>query len=85
MTRWLTIALFLAGAALIPSSGSAGPQGPVIVELYTSQGCDSCPPADAYLVELIKRKGVIALSFHVNHWDYLGWKDTFGSERNAWR
>lgn len=52
---------------------------PVVVELYTSQGCSSCPPADAFLSELTKNKNVIALALHVDYWDYLGWKDEFAS------
>ncbi len=47
----------------------------VVVELYTSQGCSSCPPADAFLNKLAKRDDVIALGLHVDYWDYLGWKD----------
>jgi hypothetical protein len=46
-----------------------------VVELYTSEGCSSCPPADAYLGELAQREGVLALSFHVDYWDDLGWRD----------
>ncbi len=52
-------------------------QSPVVVELFTSQGCSSCPPAEAFLSELATRKNVIALEFHVNYWDYIGWKDAF--------
>ena len=50
---------------------------PVVVELFTSQGCSSCPPADAMLGELIAREDVIALSLHVDYWDWIGWEDTF--------
>ena len=50
----------------------------VVVELFTSQGCSSCPPANAYLNELSKQRAdVLALAFHVTYWDYLGWKDPF--------
>ena len=56
-----------------------------VVELYTSQGCSSCPPADAFLNELAKRDDVLALSFHVDYWDYIGWKDTFASPANTER
>ena len=52
---------------------------PVVVELYTSQGCSSCPPADAFLGELARQDDVIALSLHVDYWDYMGWTDTFAS------
>lgn len=53
-------------------------QQPVIIaELFTSQGCHSCPPADAYAGELAKRNGVLPLSLHVDYWDYLGWRDPF--------
>ena len=52
-----------------------------VVELYTSQGCSSCPPADAYLAKLAQEPGVIALALHVDYWDYIGWQDTFASPR----
>ena len=59
--------------------------GPVVVELYTSQGCSSCPPADAMLHDLAKRDDVIALALHVDYWDYIGWKDVFGRPENTER
>jgi hypothetical protein len=52
---------------------------PVVVELYTSQGCSSCPPADAFFARLAGDPEVIALALHVDYWDYIGWKDTFGN------
>ncbi|SCA57092.1 conserved hypothetical protein [Candidatus Terasakiella magnetica] len=46
-----------------------------VVELFTSQGCSSCPPADAFLGKLAKRPDVLALAYHVDYWDYIGWED----------
>ena len=60
---------------------AAAQSSPVVVELYTSQGCSSCPPADKYLGELAKRGDVIALSLHVDYWDYIGWKDVFADPK----
>jgi len=50
-----------------------------VVELFTSQGCSSCPPADALLTSLAGQQDVVALAYHVDYWDYVGWKDTFGA------
>lgn len=56
-----------------------------VVELFTSQGCSSCPPADKALSKLIEEGKVIALSYHVDYWDYLGWKDTLSSKASTTR
>ncbi|SFN34777.1 hypothetical protein SAMN04487859_10146 [Roseovarius lutimaris] len=50
---------------------------PVVIELFTSQGCSSCPPADEFMQQLAARHDVIALSLHVDYWDYIGWADIF--------
>jgi hypothetical protein len=67
---------------LISSPASAGTR-PVVVELFTSQGCSSCPPADALLGELARRDDVIALGFHISYWDGLAWKDPFSSQSST--
>lgn len=64
-------------AAVTDTTAAADPR-PAVVELYTSQGCNSCPPADALLGELTTRSDVLALAFHVDYWDGLGWRDRFG-------
>ncbi|MFS8111924.1 thioredoxin family protein [Rhizobium jaguaris] len=56
-----------------------------VVELFTSQGCASCPPADAAFEKLIRQGDVVALAYHVDYWNYLGWNDTMGSKENTAR
>lgn len=72
--------LGLAALALLaaPSARAATINRPVVVELFTSEGCSSCPPADAVLRDLAQgRPDVLALGFHITYWDYLGWHDPF--------
>jgi hypothetical protein len=83
-----TLGAILAFAAMLLAAAgpvSAAAKRPVVVELYTSQGCSSCPPADALLWKLADRKDVIALSLPITYWDMLGWKDTFASDANTRR
>ncbi len=65
------------------AKGTPAGEGPIkaVLELYTSQGCSSCPPADALMEKYTARKDVLALSFPVDYWDYLGWKDTLANPK----
>jgi len=65
-------------------AGEAKPQ-PILVELYTSQGCSSCPQADVILGQIKGREDVVALSFSVDYWDYIGWRDTLAKRENTLR
>jgi hypothetical protein len=69
------VAMGLAAATSAPVSGLADTLG--VVELFTSQGCSSCPPADRVLADIARDPRIVALSFSVDYWDYLGWRDTF--------
>jgi hypothetical protein len=70
--------LIALGLLLAPASAESMRARPkAVVELFTSQGCSSCPPADALLTGLAQDRDVIALAYHVDYWDYVGWKDTF--------
>jgi hypothetical protein len=78
--RRIVLSVALAGlTAAYTVTGVAGPQRS-IVELFTSQGCSSCPPADALLGRLSADPALLALSFHVDYWNSIGWKDPFSSQ-----
>jgi hypothetical protein len=74
--RW-TSSLSVLIPLLFVSPASA--QRPIVLELFTSQGCSSCPPADRMLGDLATQPGVLALAFHVDYWDRLGWKDPYAT------
>ena len=76
----LLLALLSAAIAGAAIAATPGDSPPTVVELFTSQGCSSCPPADALLAELAGRVDVVALAFHVNYWDRLGWRDRFATQ-----
>jgi hypothetical protein len=87
--KYLAGTVFALFACLLASTGLAGeharPAPKAIIELFTSQGCSSCVSADSYFSELAKRDDVVALSLHVDYWDYLGWKDTLGDPAHTQR
>jgi hypothetical protein len=89
MIRTLLVSLAAALALLLPAALPARAESGrpiVVVELYTSQGCSSCPAADAFLGDLIaKRDDILGLEFHVDYWDNLGWKDIFSSAASTAR
>ena len=73
--------LLASGPVLSATAMAADRDHPVVVELFQSQGCSSCPPANANVLALADRPDVLALSFQVTYWDQLGWKDTFASPK----
>ena len=87
MTKRMNLGAILVAAALAVVPLSVRADSPkVVLELFTSQGCSSCPSADAFLGELAEtRDDVVALSFHVNYWDYIGWEDRFATAETTAR
>lgn len=77
-------ALFVVAASGIAAADNHSAR-PILVELFTSQGCSSCPPADALAGDLTERSDVIVLSFHVSYWDYIGWEDPFATDETTQR
>ena len=73
--------LWLGLTGAVPGASAQTAEPVVVVELYTSQGCSSCPPADAYLAVLADQPGVMPLALHVDYWDYIGWADSFAQAK----
>lgn len=92
--QWTRLAVGTCAAAIALLSQQAqaqscqsvsGPKPPAVVELYTSEGCSSCPPADRWLSGLKNQDGVLALAFHVSYWNHLGWLDRFATKETTER
>lgn len=83
LSTCLTVIAGLLAPALALGDERQPPRG--VVELFTAQGCVSCPPADAVFEKLVQRGDVVALAYHVDYWNYLGWSDTLGSKENTER
>jgi hypothetical protein len=75
----------LTAAAVLAATPALAAPSPVVIELYQSQGCSSCPPADANVNAIADRPGLLVLSFGVTYWDALGWKDTFADPADTKR
>ncbi|HET6971928.1 MAG TPA: DUF1223 domain-containing protein [Phenylobacterium sp.] len=80
-----SLVLLACPAALACPTGAAAAKAPVLVELFTAQGCGKCRDANAYVGKLADRPGVLALTYSVDYWDYLGWNDTFAKPEYAER
>ena len=66
---------------MLPQSTAQAETSPTVVELFTSEGCSSCPPAEALLRDLADQPGILALEFHVDYWDYIGWPDPYADPK----
>lgn len=79
--------LTVAAALAVPAVANCGETRTLkgVVELFTAQGCVSCPPADAAFEKLVEQGDVVALAYHVDYWNYLGWSDTLGTKENTER
>ena len=82
MARFISLVLLL---ATVLAPGKAVAELKAVVELFTSQGCSSCKAADLYFQKLVENPGILALSYHVDYWDYLGWRDTLADPENTRR
>jgi hypothetical protein len=85
MKRRALLPAFLAAVASLAMALPAGAEPRAVVELFTSQGCSSCPPADRLLGELARDPSVVAMSLPIDYWDYIGWKDTLAKPRHTAR
>ena len=84
--RWLSAGALVAVALAGPANAEApAPAIKSVLELFTSQGCSSCPPADVLLAQLGKNPDIVTLSYSVDYWNYLGWHDTLSSAANSER
>jgi hypothetical protein len=81
----LLASALLAGGESVSAQSAPASKPRAVVELFTSQGCSSCVKADAYFAKLAARSDVVAISLHVDYWDYLGWQDTLGSPEHTAR
>ncbi|WP_274423368.1 DUF1223 domain-containing protein [Chelativorans sp. YIM 93263] len=83
--QWLLFGMLLVAPPFSPDAFAEEGKTAGVVELFTSQGCSRCPPADEILSELAERKDMVVLAYHVSYWDYLGWKDEFATPENTAR
>jgi hypothetical protein len=85
IVKIMVVIAAVVSAAVAGAQDTEGERPLGVVELFTSQGCNSCPPADRALSRFAGRGDIVALGYHVDYWDYLGWRDTLGSKENSRR